>query len=412
MGKANAGVIVRERRSIVQSYARYGVAFAKGRGPYLWDEDGKRYLDLLCGISVTNLGHAHPHLLKAATAQMGRLSHSSNLFYQKAQVELAEALIKASGFARRVAFCNTGAEANELLIKYARRFGAASGRYEILAFHGGFHGRTYGALSMSGQHKLHKGMEPLLPGFRHVPFNDLEAARKAVNRKTAAIIVEPVQGENGVIVGSEAFLVGLRRLADRHGILLLLDEIQTGLGRGGELFAFQNLGYDCVPDLMSLGKSLGGGLPLAAVLVGEKAAPVLGLGEHGTTMGGNPVACAAGLAQLQWLLKPVQRAARRKLALAFKEGLLEIQRSLPDLVLEVRAQGLMFGLQLSRPARPLAEAALEAGLVVNATADTVLRLLPPYILTPAQAREALGLLKNVLTPFALSMAKAAAPTRN
>ena len=238
---------------------------------------------------------------------------------------MAEALRKQAHFASHVAFANTGSEANELLIKVARRFGAPNGRHEILCFHGAFHGRTFGALSASGQLKMHKGFEPLLPGFKHVPYNDLEAARNAVNRHSAAILVEPIQGENGVVLGTDEFLVGLRRLADRQGLLLMLDEIQTGLGRTGLGFAFEHLGQDCVPDVMSLAKSLGGGLPLSAVLIGDRATKAIGLGEHGTTMGGNPVACAAGLA----LLKELH--AKKLVANAAKQGafLMEVAQGPP-----------------------------------------------------------------------------------
>jgi len=405
---SNKSVIAGDQRSIVQSYARFPVALAKGKGAYAWDEDGKRYLDFMGGIAVTSLGHAHPALAKAIAAQAARLSHASNLFFQKPQVDLAEALRSAAPFAAHVAFANTGAEANELLIKYARRHGAAHGRHEVLAFHGSFHGRTFGALSASGQMKLHKGMEPLLPGFKHVPYNDLEAARKAVGRHTAAILVEPIQGENGVVPGTVEFLVGLRRLADRQGLLLMLDEIQTGLGRTGEMFAFQHLGHDCVPDVMSLAKSLGGGLPLSAVLVGEKAAKSIGLGEHGTTMGGNPVACAAGLALLKELKAKRLAENAAKVGAQLQDGLRALQAAHPSLVKEVRGKGLMLALALTVPSKPLALACLEEGLIVNSTADSVLRFLPPINLTPAQAKEGLAILKAVLDRAAAAKAKAQA----
>jgi predicted acetylornithine/succinylornithine family transaminase len=410
----NKQIISRDQKSILPTYARNPVALAKGKGAYVWDEDGKRYLDLMTGISVNNLGHAHPGLTKAIAAQAGKLNHASNLFYQKTQVELAEALRQSAPFASHVAFANTGAEANELLIKFARRFGHASGRHEILAFHGGFHGRTYGALSASGQVKLHKGMEPLLPGFRHVPYNDLDAARKAVNRHTAAILVEPIQGENGIVVGTDEFLVGLRRLCDRQGLLLMLDEIQTGLGRTGEMYAFEHLAHDCVPDLMSLGKSLGGGLPLSAVLASERAAAAIGLGQHGTTLGGNPIACAAGLALLKELKakKLPQNAA--KVGQQLIDGLKALQAAHPGLIKQVRGRGLMLAIQLSQPSKPIQQACLELGLIVNSTADTVLRLLPPLNLTPAQAKDGLAILASALLKAAVKAAPAAAvnPKRN
>jgi predicted acetylornithine/succinylornithine family transaminase len=400
----NKQIIARDHKAIQPTYARFPVALVKGKGAQVWDADGKRYLDFMCGISVSNLGHAHPALTKAISAQAAKLSHCGNLFYQGPQVDLAEALLRAAPFAVHVAYANTGAEANELLIKFARRHGAAQGRHEILAFHGAFHGRTYGALSASGQVKLQKGMEPLLPGFKHVPYNDLAAARKAVGRHTAAILVEPVQGENGVIPGSDEFLVGLRRLCDRQGLLLMLDEIQTGLGRTGTLFAYEQLGHDCVPDLLSLGKSLGGGLPLSAVLVGERAHKALGLGEHGTTLGGNPIACAAGLALLKELQAKKLPDNAVKTGAQLLDGVRTLQAAHPGLIKQVRGKGLMIGVQLSLPAKPVALACLDKGLIVNSTADSVIRLLPPLNLTPAQAKEGLAILASVLAH--------AAPKRN
>jgi predicted acetylornithine/succinylornithine family transaminase len=411
---SNRSVIAGEQKNVLQTFARLPLAAARGKGSYLWDEDGRRYLDFMCGISVTSLGHGHPALLKAIQAQAARLSHCCNLFYQRAQVDLAEALRRAAPFAARVAFANSGSEANELMIKFARRFGALQGRFEILAFHGSFHGRTFGSLSASGQMKLHKGLDPLLPGFRHVPYNDLEAARRSVNRHTAAILVEPVQGENGVIPGSVEFLVGLRRLADRHGLLLMLDEIQTGLGRTGPLFAFERLGHDCVPDLMSLAKSLGGGLPLSAVLAGERAAPALGAGEHGTTLGGNPVACAAGLALLKELRAPKLLAGAQKASALILSELGALQAAHPHYIKAVRGSGLMIGVQLAAPAKGVVLACLEKGLIVNGTADTVLRLLPPLNLSLAEAKQGVAVLKDVLQEAAAkaSAGGARAPKRN
>jgi acetylornithine/N-succinyldiaminopimelate aminotransferase len=401
-------LIQREQKSIQPTFARYPVALTRGKGSFVWDVDGKKYLDFMAGISVTNLGHAHPALTKAISAQAARLSHSSNLFYNERQVEMAEALRKEAHFASHVAFANTGSEANELLIKFARRFGAPNGRHEILCFHGSFHGRTFGALSASGQLKLHKGFEPLLPGFRHVPYNDLEAARNAVDRHTAAILVEPIQGENGVVVGSDEFMVGLRRLADRQGLLLMLDEIQTGLGRTGMGFAYEHLGQDCVPDLMSLAKSLGGGLPLSAVLVGERATKAIGLGEHGTTMGGNPIACAAGLALLKELRSKKLVANAAKQGALLLEGLKALQTAHPHLIRAVRGRGLMLALHLNQPSLPFALSCLQQGLIANATAGTVLRLLPPLNLSVAEVKQGLAVLKKVFEKPPVH--KAPAPT--
>ncbi len=395
---SNKAVIAREERAIQQTYSRFPVALKRGKGAHVWDEDGKKYLDFMCGISVTNLGHAHPALVKAITAQAALLSHAGNLFYTEVQVRLAEALQELSG-AGHVAFANTGAEANELMIKFARRHGSPAGRYEVLAFHGAFHGRTFGALSASGQLKLHKGMEPLLPGFRHVPYGDMDAVKRGVNRYTSAILVEPIQGENGVVPAKPEFLVGLRRLADRQGLLLMFDEIQTGLYRTGTPFAFQHLGADCVPDVLSVGKSLGGGLPLSAVLVWDKAAKLIGIGEHGTTMGGNAIACAAGLAQLKEIKAKKLEQNVVKMGAAMVEGFQHLHTKYPKVVRGVRGQGLMLALDLTQPSRPFALAALKKGLIVNPTADTILRFLPPLNLSPAELKEGLAILDAVFSDF-------------
>jgi acetylornithine/succinyldiaminopimelate/putrescine aminotransferase len=337
-------------------------------------------------------------LTKAITAQAGQIAHIGNLFSSEQQVKMAEALTELSG-ASHVAFANTGAEANELMIKFARRHGHAAGRHEVLAFHGSFHGRTFGALSASGQLKLHKGMEPLLPGFRHVPYGEMEAVKRAVNRYTTAILVEPILGENGVVAAKPEFLVGLRRLADRQGLLLMVDEIQTGLYRTGTPFCFQQMGADFVPDVASVGKSLGGGLPLSAVMIWDKAAKLIGVGEHGTTMGGNAVACAAGLAMLKEIKTKKLDQNVVKMGAALVEGLKAMQPRYPKLLRGVRGQGLMLALDLSQPSKPFAMAALKKGLIVNATADTILRFLPPLNVTPAELKEALAILDSVFSDF-------------
>ncbi len=394
----NKAVIARDQRAIQQTYLRFPVALKRGKGSYAWDEDGKKYLDFMTGISVNSLGHAHPALVKAITAQAGLLTHGGNLFYSDLQVRLAEALLQLSG-AAHVAYANTGAEANELLIKFARRHGHAAGRHEVLAFHGSFHGRTFGALSASGQLKLHKGMEPLLPGFRHVPYGDMDATKRAVNRYTTAILVEPIQGENGVVPAKPEFLVGLRRLADRQGLLLMVDEIQTGLYRTGTPFCFQHLGADCVPDLVSVGKSLGGGLPLSAVLVWDKAAKLIGMGEHGTTLGGNPVACAAGLALLKEIKAKRLDQNVERMGAHLADGLRALQAKHPTLMRGVRGRGLMLALDLTQPAMPFALGALKKGLIVNATADTILRFLPPLNVAAAELDEGLAILDQVFSDF-------------
>ena len=395
---SNKAVISREEQVIHNTYARFPIALKRGKGSYVWDEDGKKYLDFMTGISVNSLGHAHPVLVKAIATQAALLSHSGNLFHNDLQVKLAEELVELSG-ASHVAYANSGAEANELMIKFARRHGHTAGRHEVLAFHGSFHGRTFGALSASGQLKLHKGIEPLLPGFRHVPFGEMEAVKRAVNRYTTAILVEPIQGENGVIPAKPEFLVGLRRLADRQGLLLMIDEIQTGLFRTGTPFGFQHLGADCVPDLASVAKSLGGGLPLSAVLIWDRAVKLVGVGEHGTTMGGNTIACAAGLAQLKEIKTKKLDQNVIKMGAALVDGLKLLQLKHPKLLRGVRGLGLMLALDLSQPAKPFSLSALKKGLIVNATADTVLRFLPPLNVSAVEVKEALAILDTVFSDF-------------
>jgi predicted acetylornithine/succinylornithine family transaminase len=393
----NARVIAKDKKYILQSYTRSPAALVKGRGSYAWDANGKRYLDLLTGITVNMLGHAHPRILSAAKAQFQTMSHVGNLFYNPLQVQLAEALVRSS-FAKKVAFTNTGAEANELMIKVARKHGLKRDRHEIITFQGSFHGRTYGALSASGQEKLHKNMGPLLPGFRYARFNDLKSVEARITKKTCAIMVEPIQGEIGIRVGTPDFLLGLRRLCDRHGLLLMLDEIQTGLGRTGKMFCYQHAGPGFKPDVMSLGKALGGGLPLSAVLLGSKAEGLIGKGEHGTTMGGNPVACAAGLALWRTLIDQKLPQRAMKLGAWLMLELAKLQREFP-VVLEVRGRGLMLGVELSVPAAPVAALAFKRGLIINATAGNILRLHPPLNVSLQELKAALKILRGVLQEF-------------
>lgn len=403
--KSNAQVIARDKKYILQSYTRSPAALVRGRGSYVWDADGKRYLDLLTGITVNMLGHAHPRIVAAARNQFHAMTHVGNLFFNPLQAELAEKLVKLS-FAKRVAFVNTGAEANELMIKVARKHGAlrGKGRFEIITFQGSFHGRTYGALSASGQEKLHKGMGPLLPGFRYARYNDLASVKRLIGKKTCAIMVEPMQGEGGVNGGTPEFLLGLRRLCDRHGLLLMMDEIQTGLGRTGKMFCYQHMGTDFKPDVMSLAKSLGGGLPLSAVLLGPKAEGLIGKGEHGTTMGGNPVACAAGLALLKTLelQKLPERAA--KLGTWLMVELARLQSEF-GVVREIRGRGLMLGMELSVPAAEAVALAFKGGLIINATAGNVVRLHPPLTVKTTELKAALKILRSVLKAVSVNTRK-------
>lgn len=367
-------------RYLMPTYARLPVVFVEGRGSRLIDANGREYLDFLGGIAVNPLGHCPEVVVKAVQEQARRLLHVSNLFYTEPQARVAKLLVDNS-CADRVFLCNSGAEANEAAIKLARKYGHEhlNGRDEILTMEGSFHGRTLATLTATGQEKVRKGFEPLPQGFRHVTFDDLDAAAKAVTNRTVAIMVEPIQGEGGVRVPAPGYLRGLRALCDRHGILLILDEVQTGMGRTGTLFAYEQAGME--PDIVTLAKGLGSGLPIGACLARGPAAEALGLGSHASTFGGNPLACAAAEATLLALLtdRGILENCRR-MGEALQAGLRALAPRHP-VVRAVRGLGLMVGMELTVPGQPVVEACLEAGVIINCVADTVLRFLPPLIIT-------------------------------
>jgi acetylornithine aminotransferase len=390
----NAEIAAQNTAHMVPVFARYPIAFVRGRGAELWDADGKRYLDFFAGLAVTNLGHCHPAVVEAIRRQAGELIHVSNYFHHPAGGALVERLCAVS-FAERVFLCNSGAEANEAAMKLARRWGAdrGGGRYEILATHGSFHGRTFGTLTATGQEKYHRGFLPLLPGVRLVPYDDLAATAAAVHDETVAILVEPIQGEGGVVVPGPDYLPGLRALCDRRRLLLILDEIQTGLGRTGRLFAHEHAGV--TPDVMTLAKALGNGVPVAAMLTTAELAAVMTPGTHGTTFGGNPLACAAAVAAVDALARPDLLAHVRELGAYFRARL-ERLAARQSGIRAVRGQGLMLGAELDRPAAPIVERCLRDGLVVNCTAERVLRFLPPLVLTRAELDEGFAILEAAL----------------
>ncbi len=375
-------------------YARYPVAFVRGQGSRLWDADGREYLDFFTGLAVANLGHCHPRVVAAIRGQAEQLIHASNVYYNEPATRLATLLTQVS-FADRVFFSNSGAEANEAAIKLARKYGAdfGGGRFEILSTFGAFHGRTIATVSAAGQEKHQRGFLPLLPGFRYVPFGDLEAMREAVRPETIGILVEPIQGEGGVNVPPDGYLKGLRELCDEHDLLLLLDEVQTGIGRTGTLFAYEQEGIR--PDAMALAKGLGGGLPIGAMLCTEKVAQALTLGTHGSTFGGNPVACAAGVAVIETLRDGTLLANARDMGKRLREGFERMRGALP-MIRQIRGRGLLLGVELDRDARPFVEAALREGIVANATADRVLRLLPPLVVTAEEVDRALAVFEKLL----------------
>ncbi|MBI2962478.1 MAG: aspartate aminotransferase family protein [Deltaproteobacteria bacterium] len=390
----NREIIEATDRTQVGVYARYPVAFVRGRGARLWDADGREYLDFFTGLAVNNLGHGHPRVLGAIRAQSEKLLHASNVYYNEPAARLGE-LLTCYSFAERIFFCNSGAEANEAAIKLARKHGAErqGGRYEILTTFNSFHGRTIATISATGQEKYQSGFQPLLPGFRYVPFGDVAALSQAVRKETVGILVEPIQGEGGVVIPPPGYLRDVRRLCDDHGLLLILDEVQVGMGRTGTLFAHEQDGIR--PDVVTLAKALGGGVPIGAMLTTETLAAVLGAGAHGSTFGGNPLACAAGVAVVETLLGDGVLENCRVLGRRMLERLERLCGELP-MARDARGRGLILGLELDRPGRPFVAAALERGLVVNCTADRVIRLLPPLTISAAEADEGLEILESVL----------------
>lgn len=382
--------------AVMGTYARQNIVFARGEGAWLETEDGTRYLDLGSGVAVNALGHAHPRLIAALTEQAGKVWHTSNLYRVAGQEALAERLVVAT-FADRVFFCNSGAEACEGAIKAARRYHYVSGaaeRVRIITATGAFHGRTLATLAAAGNPKYLEGFGPEAPGFDHVPFGDLDAVRAAIGSETAAIMVEPVQGEGGVHVGTADYLQGLRALADEAGILLVLDEVQTGVGRSGKLFSHEWAGI--TPDIMAVAKGIGGGFPMGAVLATERAALGLTPGTHGSTFGGNPLATAVGAAVLDVLLAPGFLEGVQQKALRLRQGLAALQDQSAGRVLEVRGQGLLVGIKVAVPPSDVVSAALAERLLVVGAGDSVVRLLPPLTISEDEIGEALDRLGRAL----------------
>jgi len=379
------------RRCVIANYPRYEIVIVRAEGSQMWDAEGKRYLDLFPGWGCSLLGHCHPRVVEAIRQQAGRLIHIDNMFYTEQGGRLAE-LLSRHGFGGQSFFCNSGAEANEAAIKLARRHTPAN-RYQIITMERGFHGRTYGAMSATAQSKVHQGHDPLLPGFVYVPYNDLDAAARAITEETAAILVEPIQGEGGVRIPDEAYLPGLRDICDEHGILLIVDEVQTGCGRTGTWFGYQASGI--APDIMTLAKALGSGAPIGAMVARPDVAASLTPGSHATTYGGNPLVVAAAIATLEAIeADGLLEAAQRMGAY-----ILERARRLGEqfgFVEQVRGRGLMIAIELSVPAEPIVNRALEAGLRINATQQTILRLLPALTITQEEVDEAFDILTRTL----------------
>ena len=384
------------KQYVVNTYAP-NLLLTRGQGCRVWDSTGRSYLDFLGGIAVIQVGHCHPKLVSAIQKQAATLMHVSNLYYNENAPRLAAKLVEKFGVPGRVFFCNSGAEANEGLIKLARLWGHPTGRYEIISMKNSFHGRTLAAITATGQTKYQKGFDPLPTGFGYADFNNLESVRAAITDKTVAILVEAVQGEGGVIPATPEFLRGVRALCDEKNLLMFCDEVQCGMGRTGSWFGFQS--YGVIADGFSLAKGLGGGLPIGAFVVGPKVSEVFQPGNHASTFGGNPVSCAAALAVIdimekERLLDNVKRAGD-----LLQSELKKLAANYPWMV-EVRGRGLMVGLVLDRPAKDFEKALLAKGLIAIATADNVIRLLPPLNIGEADVREAVRIFAAAASAYA------------
>lgn len=386
---------------LMNTYARQPISFVKGEGVWLWDKDGNQYLDALAGVAVNGLGHAHPKLVKAISEQAGRLIHVSNIYQIAEQTALADKLAAISGM-DKVFFCNSGCEANEASIKLARLYAHNKGitNPEIIVMDKSFHGRTMATLSATGNRKVQAGFEPLVSGFVRVPYDDIEAVKQVASRKNnvVAVLVEPVQGEGGVNIPHDgvAYLEALRAICDANDWLLMLDEVQTGIGRTGTWFAFQHSSVK--PDVVSLAKGLGSGVPIGACLASGKAAEVFTYGKHGSTFGGNPLACAAGLATLNIIEEENLRENAEKMGDFIRTSLMEMFKNTPE-VKVVRNAGLMVGIELDRACGDLVKMALEEKLLINVTAEKVVRLLPPLIINQTEATELVERLAKIIKAF-------------
>ncbi|SET17387.1 aspartate aminotransferase family protein [Anaerobranca gottschalkii] len=373
-------IFLEDKRYILNTYRRMDLNLVKGQGSFLWDDQGRRYLDMFSGIAVNNLGHGNKEIKEAINEQLEKYNHLSNFFVSESVVNLAKLLVENS-FGSKVFFCNSGTEANEAALKLARKYGKSirEDKTEVLTFYNSFHGRTYGGLSLTGQEKYKQSFQPSVPGINHIKFNDCQDLKNKVSDKTCAVFLELVQGEGGIKEVSNEFIRDLVNLSKEYKFLIIVDEIQTGLGRTGDLFAYQGLGF--TPHIITLAKALGGGLPLGAMVVGQELENVFQPGDHGSTFGGNPVACAAGVVVLSKLLeKEFLKEVKRKSSYLLGE-LIKLRDRFPQIILDIRGKGMIIGLEVGDYADKIKQRALEKGVLLNITSGTVLRLLPPLTIT-------------------------------
>jgi len=397
-----SNLIERADQVMAATYKRFPIVLTRGEGCTLFDEKGDAYTDFVAGIAVCNLGHAHPGVAEAVADQARCLVHVSNLYYTVPQTELAEWLVEHS-FADRAFFCNSGAEANEAAIKLARKYSKDRGapeRFRIITMEGSFHGRTMATLSASGQSKIHKGFEPLVDGFDIVPFNDLEAVRNAITGETCAVMLEPIQGEGGVQCPGPGYLEDLRKLCDKHGLLLIFDEVQTGMGRTGKLFAHEHFGM--TPDIMTVAKALANGLPMGAMLAREDVAASLTAGSHASTFGGTPLVAAAALTVVKSLVGEGVLQNCERVGAYFKDRLLELKAKYA-FIQEVRGEGLLLGLDLAVDGVPVVKACMDRGFLINCTQEHILRFIPPLIIQEGQIDSLIECLGSIFENMAVDI---------
>lgn len=390
---ASTAIVQRESAVVFQTYRRIPVVIDRAEGVRLYDVDGRAYLDMLGGIAVNALGHSHPGIVEAVCKQVGTYMHVSNVFYQEPQVRLAEQLVAASGYPR-VFFCNSGTEATEGALKMARRYGSAHSKYDVIGFTGGFHGRSYGALSLMDKPLYKDGMGPFLPNTLVLPYNDIDALESRVDENTCAVMIEVLQGEGGIASATPEFIEALWRLKHQYGFLIIADEVQSGIGRTGDFFAFEQ--YGVKPDVVTVAKAMGGGLPLGAILATDEAAALFERGMHGITYGGNPVACVAGSVVVSEVVHGLMNHVRT-IGSYMHDQLVKVQQAYPDLVREVRGRGCMQGLVLTQDAAPFVQKLLTNGVIANATAGNVIRFVPPFIIQQEHVDELISALHAVMS---------------
>jgi predicted acetylornithine/succinylornithine family transaminase len=386
--------IVQFDRFVIPNYRRFPVCLVRGEGSWIWDAEGHRYLDFFPGWGCNLLGHCPPRVVEAVRDQVGQLIHVPNTWYMEAQGAFAQALAERAMPGSQCFFCNSGAEANEAAIKLARAHGNPSGRFKIVSMEGGFHGRTYAALTATAQPKYHAGFEPMLPGFTYVAFDDLDAVAEVLDKETAAVLVEPIQGEGGINIPSPGYLEGLRRLCDERGAMLICDEVQSGMGRTGTWFAYQHSGM--APDILTCAKALAGGIAAGVMIATREIAWTLQPGMHASTFGGNPIACRAGLATIETIEQDGLLERGHAIGRRFRQQFEALHSELPELIRAIRVSGVMIGLELTVDATAIVSACLERRLLINATHGHVIRLLPALTISDDEIDVGCAILADVL----------------